>query len=61
MTKTERDVKRFWDIESDDIQVLAMHGTVLADPSRTVPTYTSPDLPGLDNATAQTWASESRP
>jgi hypothetical protein len=58
MAKTEKDVKRFWDIESDDIQVLAMHGTVLADPSRTVPTYTSDVFLGLDNATAQTWASE---
>ena len=45
MRKTERDVKRFWDSESDDIQVLAMHGTVLADPSRTVPTYRSPVSP----------------
>jgi hypothetical protein len=57
MRKTERDVKRFWDIESDDIQVLAMHGTVLADPSRTVPTYTSDLFLGLSEATAQTWAS----
>jgi hypothetical protein len=60
MRKTERDVKRFWDIESDDIQVLAMHGTVLADPSRTVPTYTSDLFLGLSEATAQTWASEVR-
>jgi hypothetical protein len=50
MDKTERDVKRFWDIKSDDIQVLAMHGTVLADPSRTVPTYRSPVFLGLDAA-----------
>ena len=58
MKKTEKDVKRFWDIKSDDIQVLAMHGTVLADPSRTVPTYRSDIFLGLDNTTAQTWASE---
>jgi hypothetical protein len=58
MNKTERDVKRFWDIKSDDIQVLAMHGTVLADPSRTVPTYTSDVFLGLSQATAQTWASQ---
>jgi hypothetical protein len=56
MDKTERDVKLFWDIKSDDIQVLAMHGTVLADPTRTVPTYTSPFFLGLDLATARTWA-----
>ena len=59
MKKTERDVKRFWDIKSDDIQVLAMHGTVLADPSRDradlrVPTSSwAWTLP-----TAQTWAAD---
>lgn len=58
MTKVERDVKRFWDIQSADIQVLAMHGTVLADPSRTIPTYESPVFLGLPAATAQTWAGE---
>jgi hypothetical protein len=58
MDKIERDVKGFWDIRSDDIQVLAMHGTVLADPSRTVPTYESDVFLGLPTATAQTWAAE---
>ena len=58
MDKTERDVKRFWDIQSSDIQVLAMHGTVLADPSRTVPTYTSPFFLGLPGALAQSWAAD---
>jgi hypothetical protein len=58
MDKTERDVKRFWDINSADIQVLAMHGTVLADPSRTVPTYRSPIFLGLDATTAQSWAAD---
>jgi hypothetical protein len=58
MTKVERDVKKFWDIQSADIQVLAMHGTVLADPGRTVPTYENPVFLGLDAATAQTWAAE---
>jgi hypothetical protein len=60
MNKTERDVKRFWDIQSADIQVLAMHGTVLADPSRTVPTYRSPVFLGLPAAEAQTWAADVR-
>jgi hypothetical protein len=58
MHKTERDVKQFWDIKSDDIQVLAMHGTVLADPSRTVPTYESPVFLGLPAGTAQQWATD---
>jgi hypothetical protein len=39
MLKTERDVKRFWDIASDDIQLLAMHGTVLTDVDRVAATY----------------------
>ncbi len=39
MLKTEKDVKRFWDIYSADIQLLAMHGTVLLDAQRTAATY----------------------
>lgn len=39
MQKTDRDVKRFWDISSDDIQLLAMHGTVLQDVERVAATY----------------------
>ena len=31
---TFRDVKRFWDIESGDIQLHAMHGDMLLDPAR---------------------------
>jgi hypothetical protein len=60
MDRTERDVKRFWDINSKDIQVIAMHGTVLADPSRTIPTYTSPLVFAIPQATAETWAAEVR-
>jgi hypothetical protein len=56
MNKTERDVKRFWDIKSDDIQELAMHGTVLADPIRTIPTYMSPEFLGKNLADATAWA-----
>ena len=39
MLKTERDVKRFWDIESDDIQLLGMHGTMLLDADRVAAVY----------------------
>jgi hypothetical protein len=39
MVKTERDVKGFWDIKSSDIQVVAMHGTVLFDEARVAATY----------------------
>ncbi|MGN6245429.1 MAG: hypothetical protein ACTHQ3_17390 [Motilibacteraceae bacterium] len=34
LQNTFRDVKKFWDIKSSDIQLHAMHGSVLADPAR---------------------------
>jgi hypothetical protein len=34
MRRTERDVKRFWDVPSDDILLLAMKGTMLQDEER---------------------------
>ncbi len=49
MTKVERDVKAFWDIPAQDIQVLAMHGTMLADAARTYQTYR---LLGIKDKTA---------
>jgi hypothetical protein len=36
---TERDVKSFWDIKSSDIQVVAMHGSMLLDTARVARTY----------------------
>ena len=39
MIKTERDVKRFWDIFSDDIQLIGLHGTMLQDESRVAAVY----------------------
>ena len=39
MQKTERDVKRFWDIRSDDILLLAMKGTMLQDEARVAAVY----------------------
>ena len=39
MLKTERDVKRFWDIASDDILLLAMKGTMLQDEARVAAVY----------------------
>lgn len=38
-TKTERDVKRFWDINSAGIQLVALKGTVLLDVNRVARTY----------------------
>jgi len=39
MLKTEKDARRFWDIRSDDIQLLGMHGTMLLDVERTAQVY----------------------
>jgi hypothetical protein len=50
LTKTEKDVKRFWDIYSKDIQLIGFHGTVLQDVDRTAATYEF--LFGVDHATA---------
>jgi hypothetical protein len=55
MVKAERDIKRFWDIPSADIQVLAMHGDVLLDTVRTADTYRVL-LPLLGASPAQTAA-----
>lgn len=54
MTKTERDVKRFWDIPSEQIQVLGMHGTMLLDVERVSLTYQV--VFGLPKATADYYA-----
>jgi hypothetical protein len=39
MQKTHTDTKRFWNIKSDDIQLLGMHGTMLQDVQRVAKTY----------------------
>ena len=61
MIKTERDVKRFWDIPSADIQLLGMHGTLLLDVNKVAATYQaaftlddgSPIPPALARALAE--------
>jgi hypothetical protein len=57
IVKSEKDIKRFWDIPSSDIQVLAMHGTVLLDTARTARTYR---LLGFNKDTASAWAAVDR-
>lgn len=37
--KTERDVKDFWDIFSDDIQLIGAHGSILTDVTAVAPIY----------------------
>jgi len=39
--KTFRDLRRFWDIQSDDIQLMAMHGDVLLDANAIARTLTT--------------------
>ena len=42
LKQTFRDVKRFWkDVQSDDIQLMAMHGDVLLDEARIAETITA--------------------
>lgn len=48
--RTERDVKRFWDIDARRIQLIAMHGTVLENLRKTAVTYQL--VFGLDSATS---------
>lgn len=39
LTKTFKDLKRFWDIQTDDIVLAAMHGNMLTDRDMVVSTY----------------------
>ena len=41
LRNTFRDLQRFWDIKSDDIQLMAMHGDVLLDAGRIADTLTA--------------------
>lgn len=50
ITKNMRNLRKFWDIRSDDIQLVAMHGAMLQDRARMVRLITV--LFGVDEATA---------
>ncbi len=39
IVKVAKDARRFWDIRSDDIQLIGMHGSMLLDVERTAATY----------------------
>ncbi len=60
MQKTHRDVKRFWDIFSDDIQLIGMHGTMVQDVARSAAVYASPLVFGLPPALATELATQNR-
>ena len=47
--KAERDLKRFWDIPSSDIQVVGLHGDVLMDTIRTAATYRALGVPAAQS------------
>ena len=59
LTRTFTDVKRFWDIDSSDIQLMAMHGNMLQDASRVARVLQLP-LPefGKSKAAAEAEAAE---
>lgn len=46
LTRTFRDLKRFWDVESSDIQLMSMHGSMLQDPVRVARVLQLP-IPGF--------------
>jgi hypothetical protein len=54
MLKVDRDVKRFWDIPSDDIELVGMHGSMLTDTARVARTYR--EVFGIAPATASLFA-----
>jgi hypothetical protein len=39
MEKTDKDIRRFWDIDSDAIELVGMHGSMLLDTERVAATY----------------------
>src|SRR6476661_9604172 len=50
LTKTFKDLKRFWNIQSNNIVLVAMHGSVLQDRDKLIETYEA--AYGLDAANA---------
>ena len=58
LQKTHRDTKLFWDIESSDIQLIGMHGSMLLDVERSAQTYAF--LFGLPPASATFYATLAR-
>jgi hypothetical protein len=59
LVRTHRDAQRFWDIQSDDIQLIALKGTMLLDVARVARIYEMPEVPpffGLSEEDAHTVA-----
>ena len=60
LRRTHRDAKRFWDIFSDDIQLIGMHGTMVQDVARSAAVYASPLVFNFPANVAQALAEENR-
>jgi hypothetical protein len=58
LTNTFRDVKKFWDVESDDIQLMAMHGGWMTDEARVARILKVDEIFGLTDAEAEAKAAE---
>jgi hypothetical protein len=41
MTKTFKDLNRFWNIQSDDIKLVGMHGSMMLDRNKVISVYTT--------------------
>lgn len=54
LTKAFKDLKRFWNIDSENIVMVAMHGTMLTDRAKIFRTYKA--AYGLDDASANYYA-----
>ncbi|CAN5431538.1 hypothetical protein BH20BAC1_BH20BAC1_05490 [soil metagenome] len=54
LVKTFKDLKRFWNIQTDDLVMVAMHGSMLRDRDRVI--RIDMILYGDDQATAEFWA-----
>ncbi len=54
VTKTFKDLKRFWNIQSDGIVLAAMHGSMLTDRAKLIRTYQT--VYGLDSGDAAYYA-----
>lgn len=55
INKTFTDLKRFWDIEADDIILVAFRGSMLQDRNKVVATFTSPEY-GYSDEKANAYA-----
>lgn len=58
LTKTFTDARRFWDVQSGDIQLMGMHGTMMRDAEQVARVLKVDDIFGMTDAQAETSATE---